>query len=65
MFKRILCPTDLGERSFAEFANENNIDLIVNSTEGRDNLRDFVTGTITEHVINQAKCPTLVIAFLR
>ncbi len=51
------------EKTIAEYANGNNIDLIVISTDGRDNIKDFVSGTITEQVINEAKCPTLVIPF--
>jgi nucleotide-binding universal stress UspA family protein len=39
------------------------VDLIVMSTDGRDNLKDFVTGTVTEHVINHAPCPVLVIRY--
>jgi nucleotide-binding universal stress UspA family protein len=31
------------------------------ATDGRDSIKDFVTGTITEHVINHASCPVLVI----
>jgi nucleotide-binding universal stress UspA family protein len=37
------------------------VDLIVMATDGRDNIKDFVSGTITEHVINHAPCPVLVI----
>ena len=40
---------------------EEKVDLIVICTDGRDNLKDFVTGTITEQVINHAPCPVLVI----
>ncbi len=39
------------------------VDLIVICTDGRDNIKDFVTGTITEHVINHASCPVLVIPY--
>jgi nucleotide-binding universal stress UspA family protein len=39
------------------------VDLIVMATDGRDNIKDFVTGTITEHVINHAPCPVLVIPY--
>ena len=42
---------------------QESVDLIVICTDGRDNLKDFVTGTITEQVINQAPCPVLVIPF--
>jgi nucleotide-binding universal stress UspA family protein len=44
-----------------QVAAEEGVDLIVICTDGRDNLKDFVTGTITEQVINQAPCPVLVI----
>ena len=39
------------------------VDLIVMCTDGRDNIKDFVAGTITEHVINNASCPVLVIPY--
>jgi len=39
------------------------VDLIVMATDGRDNIKDFVTGTITEHVINHAPCPVLVMPY--
>jgi nucleotide-binding universal stress UspA family protein len=44
-----------------DVAVEESMDLIVICTDGRDNLKDFVTGTITEKVINHAPCPVLVI----
>jgi nucleotide-binding universal stress UspA family protein len=44
-----------------DVAAEESVDLIVICTDGRDNLKDFVKGTITEHVINRAPCPVLVI----
>jgi len=46
-----------------EIAEKIGIDLIVICTDGRDNIKDFVTGTITEHVINHASCPVLVIPY--
>ena len=39
------------------------VDLIVMCTDGRDNIKDFVAGTITEYVINNAPCPVLVIPY--
>ena len=42
---------------------EERVDLIVICTDGRDNVKDFVTGTITEQVINRAPCPVLVVPF--
>ena len=51
------------ERVIAKTAGKLCIDLIVICTDGRDNIKDFVTGTITEHVINHASCPVLVIPY--
>jgi len=49
------------EKTIAEVAREIEVDLIVICTDGRDSLKDFVTGTITENVINSLVCPVLVI----
>ncbi len=51
------------ETVIVETAEKLGIDLIVICTDGRDNIMDFVTGTITEHVINHASCPVLVIPY--
>jgi len=48
-------------QAIAAAAKELAVDLIVICTDGRDNLKDFVTGTITENVINSLVCPVLVI----
>jgi nucleotide-binding universal stress UspA family protein len=53
------------ETFIVETAEKLGIDLIVICTDGRDNIMDFVTGTITEHVINHASCPVLVIPYLK
>ncbi len=49
------------EQAIAAVAAELDVDLIVICTDGRDNLKDFITGTITENVINSLVCPVLVI----
>ena len=49
------------EKVIVEVAEQLGTDLIVIGTDGRDNVMDFVVGTITEHVINAAPCPVLVI----
>ncbi len=49
------------EKTIAKVAASIGADLIVICTDGRDNLKDFVTGTITENVINSLVCPVLVI----
>jgi nucleotide-binding universal stress UspA family protein len=48
-------------KKIVKVAQKLSVDLIVMATDGRDNIKDFVTGTITEHVINHAPCPVLVI----
>jgi nucleotide-binding universal stress UspA family protein len=49
------------EKVIVEVAEQLGTDLIVIGTDGRDNVMDFVVGTTTEHVINAAPCPVLVI----
>ena len=49
------------ETAIVSAARDLDADLIVICTDGRDNLKDFVTGTITEHVINNTSCPVLVL----
>ena len=51
------------ESLIAKVADELGADLIVICTDGRDNIGDFVWGTVTEHVINRATCPVLVVPF--
>ncbi len=51
------------EKTIVEVAESIDADLIVICTDGRDNLKDFVTGTITENVINSLVCPVLVIPY--
>ncbi|MCU0592928.1 MAG: universal stress protein [Desulfobacterales bacterium] len=48
-------------KKIVKVAEKLGADLIVMATDGRDSIKDFVTGTITEHVINHASCPVLVI----
>jgi nucleotide-binding universal stress UspA family protein len=51
------------DKTIASVAEEIGADLIVIATDGRDNIGDFVAGTITEHVINRSPCPVLVIPY--
>jgi nucleotide-binding universal stress UspA family protein len=51
------------EKVIVEVAEQLGIDLIVIGTDGRDNVKDFIVGTITEHVINAAPCPVLVVHY--
>jgi nucleotide-binding universal stress UspA family protein len=51
------------KKVIVETAKQLGTDLIVIGTDGRDNVMDFVVGTITEHVVNAAPCPVLVIHY--
>jgi nucleotide-binding universal stress UspA family protein len=51
------------DKTIVEVANKLTVDLIVMCTDGRDNLRDFILGSITENVINASPCPVLVIPY--
>jgi nucleotide-binding universal stress UspA family protein len=51
------------EKVIVEIAEQLGTDLIVIGTDGRDNVMDFIVGTITEHVINAAPCPVLVVHY--
>ncbi len=42
-------------------ADEIGVDLIVMYTKGRESLKELITGTISQQVINKANCPVLVI----
>ena len=51
------------KNAIVEVAKQLGTDLIVIGTDGRDNVMDFVVGTITEHVVNAAPCPVLVVHY--
>ena len=43
------------------YANENNIDLVVMGTHGRTGLRRALMGSVAEAVVRRAECPVLAI----
>ena len=51
------------QKVIVEVAKQLGTDLIVMGTDGRDNVMDFIVGTTTEHVINAAPCPVLVVHY--
>ena len=51
------------QKVIVEVAKQLGTDLIVIGTDGRDNVMDFIVGTTTEHVINAAPCPVLVVHY--
>ncbi|HET7392096.1 MAG TPA: universal stress protein [Nitrososphaeraceae archaeon] len=44
-----------------DFAQENNIDLIVIGTRGRSGFKRLLLGIVASHVVTYAHCPVLVI----
>lgn len=49
------------ENAIVDVALELNINLIVMSTDGKDSMSDYVSGTISQIVIDKSSCPVLVI----
>ena len=48
-------------KSILEVANEENIDLIVMGSSGKSGFDRFILGSVSEKVVNAAKCPVLVV----
>ena len=44
-----------------EYANENDVDLIVIGTHGHTGLRRVLMGSVAESVVRKAECPVLAI----
>jgi nucleotide-binding universal stress UspA family protein len=44
-----------------DFAEENNIDLIVIGTRGRSGFKRLLLGSVASHVVTYAYCPVLVV----
>ncbi|MGK7957872.1 MAG: universal stress protein, partial [Crocosphaera sp.] len=43
-----------------DYANNNNIDLIVIASHGRTGLNRFLLGSVAEKVVRLSQCPVLV-----
>ena len=63
---KVSTETDVGtaDEQIIEKAEQANIDLIVMSTHGRTGLSHILIGSVTEHIVRQAKCPVLSIRSL-
>ncbi len=44
-----------------EYADEHDVDLIVMGTRGRHGVERFLSASVAEEVVRQAKCPTLTV----
>ncbi len=51
----------LPENRICAYARDNNVDLIVMTSHGRTGLQRLVHGSVTESVLRQTPCPTLVL----
>ena len=44
-----------------DYAEENNIDLIVIGTRGRSEFKKLLLGSVASHIVTYAHCPVLVV----
>ena len=56
-FIRVGSPVD----QINQFADENNVDLIVMGTHGHTGIRALIAGSVTEKVVRSAKVPVLTV----
>lgn len=56
-----VCATGAPWHQIVKTAEEQNIDLIVMSTQGHDSVRDGIIGSNAERVLRHAPCPVLVV----
>jgi nucleotide-binding universal stress UspA family protein len=47
--------------AIVDYAEENNIDLIVIGTRGRSGFKKLLLGSVASHVVTYAHCPVLVV----
>jgi nucleotide-binding universal stress UspA family protein len=57
----IVCQVGSAADSILQYAQENDVDLIVMSSHGRSGLNRWVYGSVAERIMSQAPCPTLII----
>jgi universal stress protein A len=48
-------------RAITAYARANSIDLIVIGTHGRSGLAEFFLGSVAQHIVRTAHCPTLIV----
>jgi len=57
----VFTPSKDVDKGIIEFAETNDVDLIVMSTHGRTGVGRFLLGSIVERVIRQSSCPVMVV----
>ena len=57
----VFAPSKDVDKGIIEFAETNDVNLIVMSTHGRTGVGHFLLGSIAEHIIRQSPCPVMVV----
>jgi nucleotide-binding universal stress UspA family protein len=55
------CLTGIPEREILDFAETNDVDMIVMASHGRTGLSRLLMGSIAEAVMRKARCPVLIV----
>ena len=59
--KTVIIPSKNISGDILDYAEENNIDLIVIGTRGRSGFKRLLLGSVASHVVTYAHCPVLVV----
>jgi len=59
--KTAVVERDVVAEAIVDYAEQNDIDLIVMTTHGRSGLSRLVFGSVAESVVRHAPCPVLLI----
>ena len=62
-YEKVEAKVIIGHAAFSitEYANENDVDLIVIPTHGLTGLKRFLMGSVAEHVVRNAQCAVLTV----
>ena len=59
--KTVIIPSKNTSGGILDYAEENDIDLIVIGTRGRSGFKRLLLGSVASHVVTYAHCPVLVV----
>ena len=59
--KTVIIPSKNISGGILDYAEENNIDLIVIGTRGRSGFKRLLLGSVASHIVTYAHCPVLVV----